>query len=295
MKALSFTSVKLLQNSKFCLFGIAVGLTGLHLILTWRLTGDIDRMIISVLFWGAILCLIWRKRNTLNLESGIFSSFFGLLLIALVFVKSISLLWVESSFLRIVPIITTLGLGMLASGIKGLKQYWRELIIVLLLCLPESLLTQIIDELFQVTTLTTKLAVFILWYLGFEVSRQGASVILPTGSPLVGSTCTGISAAILLLKLSVIFILMFHTDWSKKILLLTGAIFIAFATSGIRVAIIATVVSNREAFHYWHGSEGSQIFSTISILIFGLFCRFLLYLDECSEARSNILPLKPEA
>ncbi len=290
MKTLPLTPVRLLQNSKFCLFGIAVCLTALHLLLTWRLTGDVDRLIVDVLFWGAILCLVWRKRNILKLESGIISSFFGLLLIALVFLKSISLVWVESSFLRIVPLIAIFGLGLLASGVKGLKQYWRELIIVLLLCLPESSLTQIIDELFKVTTLTTKFAVFILWYLGFEVSRQGANVILPNGSALIGPTCTGISAAILLLKLSILFILMFPTAWRKKILVLLGAIFIAFLISGIRVAIIATVVSNQEAFHYWHGSEGSQIFSTISILVFGLFCRFLLQPGELAT-QNSLTPL----
>jgi len=44
--------------------------------------------------------------------------------------------------------IAALGLGLLASGVKGLKQYWQ--IIVLLLSLPGSFL-QIIEELFKVT------------------------------------------------------------------------------------------------------------------------------------------------
>lgn len=263
-------------NSKFYLFGIAVGLTALHLLLTWRLTSDVDQLIINLLFWGSLLCLLWRKRNILNLESGILSSFFGLLLIALLFVKSISLFWFESSFLKIVPMIAALGLGLLASGIKGLKQYWRELIIALLLCLPESLFLQIIEELFKITTLTAKFAAFVLWYIGFQVSRQGANIILSNGSVLVETLCTGISTALLLLKLSVLFILMFPSDWSKKILVPIGAVFIAFVTSGIRVALMAVVVSNHEAFHYWHGGEGNQIFSTVSILIFGLLCRFLL-------------------
>jgi len=85
--------------------------------LTWRLDGEIDPLIIGVLFWGAILCLLWRKQDKINLESDIFSSFFGTLLIALVLVKSISLFWVESSFLRIAND-AALGLGLLASGVK---------------------------------------------------------------------------------------------------------------------------------------------------------------------------------
>lgn len=280
MKALPFSPDRLLQNSKFYLFGIAVGLTVLHLLLTWRMIGDVDRLILDTLFWGAILCLVWRKRDILDLESDIFSSFFGLLLIALVFFKSISLFWFEISALKVLPLISVLGLGLLASGIKGLKQYRRELLVVMLLCIPESLFIQIINEAFKVTTLTAKFAVFFLWYTGSEVSRQGDSIILPAGSALVSAACTGISTALLLLKLSVLFILFFSTSWNKKILVLIGAIFIAFVTGGIRVALIATMVSNQEAFNYWHGPEGNQIFSTISILIFGLFCRLLLPPDD---------------
>lgn len=273
MKALPVVLVRLLQNSKFYLFGITVSLTALHLLLIWRVSGDADQLIISVLFWGAILRLVWQKRDILNLESDICSSFFGLLLIALVFYKSTSLFWVESSLVKIIPLIAALGSCLLASGIKGLKQYWRELIIVLLLCLPASLFTQIVDQLFQVGTLTAKFAVFVLWYLGFAVSRQGATIILPIGSVFVAPACTGISTALLLLKLSVIFILVFPTSWKQKILLAIAAILISFLVSGIRVAIIATAVANQEAFNYWHGGSGNQIFSTISILLFGLLCR----------------------
>lgn len=280
MKVLPLAPVELLQNSKFCLFAIAVGLSALHLGLTWRLSGEIDPLIVGVLFWGAILRLLWRKKDKINLDSDIFSSFFGILLICLVLVKSISLFWVESSFLRIVPMMAALGLSLLASGIKGFKQYWRELIIVLLLCLPESSFFQIIEDIFNITTLTANFAVLLLWYLGFEVSRQGANIILPNGSVSVAAFCTGISSALLLLKLSVLFILIFPTNLQKKILVLIGAVFIAFIPSVIRVALMAVVVSNQEAFKYWHGQQGNQIFATISILLYGLFCRFLLQPDK---------------
>lgn len=287
MKAFSLAPASLLQNSKFCFFGIAIGLCVLHLLLTWRVVGDVDRVIVCALFWGAVLCLLWRKQDDLNLESGIFSSFFGLLLMTLVLVKSFSLFWFESSFLKILPLMAAIGLGLLASGIKGLKQYWQELITVLLLCLPDgSSLVEILEELFKINVLTAKFAVFVLWYLGFQASGQGATVILPNGSVLVGTPCTGTSTALLLLKLTVIFILVFPINWSKKILVPIGAVFIAFINSGIRVALMAVVVSNHEAFNYWHGSEGNQIFSTISILLFGLLCHFAIEPDKLSTPAS---------
>ena len=283
MKVLPFDSVKLLQNQKFCLFGTAVGLSVLHLSLSWRLLGDTDQLILNVIFWGALLCVLWGKQDILNLESDTFSSFFGLLLIALVLLKSISLFWFEAYFLKVSPLLVALGLGLLASGVKGLKQYWRELLFVLLLCIPEGLFLQIVDKLFNVSVLTAKFAVFILWYLGFEASGQGINVVLPKGYVYVETACTGTSTALLLIKFSVLFILTFPTDWLKKILVLLGAVFIAFITSVIRVALMAVFVSNKEVFDYWHGSQGNQVFTTTSILIFGLLCRGLLQLHESAS------------
>lgn len=176
--------------------------------------------------------------------------------------------------MKLAPLLVAFGLALLASGVKGLKQYWRELMFVLLLCVPEGLFLQIIEKSFNVTTLTAKFAVFVLWYLGVAVSGQGVNVILPKGYVYVNDACTGISTALLLLKFSVLFILMFPTDWLKKILVLVGAVFIAFITSGIRVALMAVFVSNQEVFDYWHGAQGNQVFTTTSILIFGLLCRF---------------------
>ena len=282
MKALPLAPVKLLQNSKFSLFGIAGGLTAVHLILTWKVDANVDRLIISVLFWGAILCLLQRKQNIVNLESGIFSSFFGLLLIVLVLFKSVSLFWFESSFLKLAPLLLALGLALLASGFKGLNQYWRELMLVLLLCLPEGPINQI-ETFFHVTTLTAKFATFFFWYLGFEVANNGAMIHLANGSVLVGTPCTGTSTALLLLRLSGLFILMFSNNWSRKILVPIAAVLIAFVISGIRVILLAALVSNDQAFAYWHGPVGNQMFSTMSILVFGLFCHLLLQSNELAS------------
>jgi len=90
--------------------------------------------------------------------------------------------------------------------VKGLKQYWRELI-VLLLCLPESSFLQIIEELFKVTLTANSLFALVF---RFSVSRQGADIILPNGAVSVAVFCTGISNALLLLKLSAFYPVIFH-------------------------------------------------------------------------------------
>jgi len=59
---------------------------------------------------------------------------------------------------------------------------------------------------------------------------------------------------------------------------------------------MAVVVSNQEAFKYWHGSQ-NQIFATISILIYGLLCRFCFsqmnqHVQKCNKDELNNLVFK---
>lgn len=278
MKASILAPVRLLQDSKFWLFALAIGLAALHLNLMWKLTGYIDELSVSVLFWVALLSLVWQKRNTLRLESDIFSSLCGLLLIAIILIKSLSLFWFESDFIKVTCLVSFIGLGLVASGVKGLKQYWQELLIVILLLLPVEIILQQTEKIINVSVLAAKFSTFVLWYLGFEVSRQGVSVILPTGAIEIHPPCSGLNAMLLLLRLAFLFIILFPMHWSKKILVPIGAVFLTFIINVIRLTLMALLVasSNQAAFQYWHGEAGSQVFSTISILIFGAFCRFLI-------------------
>lgn len=288
MKALPLTSPKLLQDSKLCLFSLAVGVTVLHLLLSWRTDSSSDRLTVNSVYWWAVYALLWRRRNSLNLESGAISSFLGLFLLAFVLIKSVSLFWFESVFLRIFPLLAALSLGLLASGFKGLKQYWREGTIVLLLCLPDGIPFLPIEELFKITTLTAKFATFVLWYAGFTVSNQGNYLILPQGATLVLTSCTGTATAFVLLKLAVLFIILFPIRRSNRIFLLIASILIAFVTSSLRVAIMSALVADRAAFNYWHNSPGSEIFSSVAIFFFALLCKFLLRLEQTKTCNSGV-------
>ncbi len=288
MKASRLAPVRRLKNYKFWLFGLAVGLAVLHLNLTWTITANIDLLSVSVLCWLAFLSVVWKKRHTLCLDSDIFSSICGLLLIALILIKSTSLFWFESEFIKISCLVSFIGLGLVASGVKGIKQYWQELLILIVLLLPLELLAQQIDKIINVSLLAAKFSTFVLWYLGFEVSRQGVSVILPTGAIEIYPACSGLNAILLLLQLAFLFIIVFPIQWYKKILVPVISIFLAFTINVIRLVLMAVVVasSNQEAFQYWHGEDGAKIFSTISILMFGMFCRSLIHRNKALKSRS---------
>ncbi|MCU0516149.1 MAG: cyanoexosortase A [Oscillatoria sp. Prado101] len=255
------------KDFKLWLFGLAAGLIALHLTLTWR-SGNSDLLSTTVLFWVAVSALQWKKRDTLNLESDFFSSFLGASLLTLVLLKSAHLSG-NPSFLRISPFISGMGLGLLASGVKGLKQYWQELSLLGFLSVAEGWLFP-----FDISLLTAKFAVFVLWLLGFPASSQGVLVILPTGFVEVYQGCSGIGLMLQLLGWASILLVMVPTSSKQKIFVPVVAALLGFAVNGVRIALLAvlTALSNQEAFEYWHRGDGSLIFSAIAVLIFGVFC-----------------------
>jgi cyanoexosortase A len=284
MNASHINLVKPLKSSKFWLLGIAAGLVAIYLNVTARL-GDFNLLSISALFWLVVSLLVWRKHKSLSLESGILSSFVGATLIAAILLKITSI--TGGHFIRLYPFMAAVGLALLASGLKGFKQYWQELLVLFFLGVPNILLSSLID----ISVFTAQFAAFILWYLGFDVSRQGVYVTLPRGGVEVFAGCSGLESMTHLLGLAVIYLVMFPTDWGKKVLMPLVAISLAFIVNGVRVALMAVLAesSNLEAFEYWHTGNGSAIFSMISVLLFGLFCLFLMRQEEQADRDTGTL------
>ena len=274
MKAIQSFSIKPLKTSKFLLLGIAAGLIGIHLTITWK-RGYTDLWSLSLLFWVTVCHLIWKRRNSLTLKTGVFSSLFGTLIIASVLLESTFPL---NKFPYISPFISGVGLSLIASGVKGLKQYWQEL---LLLFFPGAAYVTLLF-LIDLPAITAKFAAFVLWYLGFKVYRQGVNITLPTGWVEVNQGCSGLETILQLWVLAVLFLVMFPITGPKKFLVPIVATLLGFVINAARVALMAILVasSNLKTFEYWHTGNGSLVFSMISVLIFGLFCLFILRLNE---------------
>ena len=274
--------LKLVKDLKFWLLAIAAGLITIHLTLTWR-SGNTELLSTSFLFWIAVSSLLWKKRNELELKSDDFSSIVGLALISLVLFKS---LYPGYGFtLHVTPLISMLGLGLIASGVKGLKQYWRELLLLTFFVLNQEVILNFLN----VSLLTAKFTAFILWLLGFPVVQRGEILSLPTGSVQIGGACAGVGTILQLLGLTLVVLLIFPTKLKEKFLLPLVAIIVAFTLNGVRVALMTVLagLSNKEAFEYWHLGGGSLIFSLASVLIFGLLCQFWL-IKTSSENESVI-------
>jgi len=267
----NFGGYRQLKNSKFWLLSVAAGLIVIHLTLTWR-TNSFNLLSNSVLFWLAVSSLVWKKRNFISLESGVFSSCLGASLIASVLVKSMYL--TGGYFLHLSPFISALGLALLASGFKELKQYWQELITLFFIGGSYVLLPSLFDP----SLLTAKLATFILWYSGFEVSRSGININLLTGGLEVYSSCSGMESITYLLGIAVLFLVIFPISRVERIFVLIVAVSVALIVNGLRVALMTVLAasSKAEAFEYWYEGDGSLIFSLLTVLLFVCFCLFLL-------------------
>jgi cyanoexosortase A len=265
----------LFTDSRAYLFAIAFLLSVARIIAGSRILTDEDSFI-EMLSLGSILFLLWKKRNTLKFDSSLFASGLGLLLIFLMVFKGLSIFWFEAYFIRIATLFSAIGLCLLASGFKGLKQYGAELVIVILLCVPTSMIFARTLQLVDVPLLTAKVSNLILWYLGFQSSRQGVSIYLPNGGVEVIVFCTGLSSAIVMFSLSIICMAVFLRSWTSRIIIGVSSILIGFFLGSFRVVLMALVVSDEPAFDFWHGSSGNQIFSTLGILIFGFLANYLI-------------------
>jgi len=268
--------LKHVQEPKYWVLGIASGLIALHLTLTSR-TNDTDLFGTMLLFWGVVAFLIWERHESLTFESGVFASFFGASLIAFILLKSSSISGYDL-FIRATPFLSGISLALLASGTKGLKQYWQELLILGYTAIPPGFIGVFVD----VPLLTAKFSAFILHYLGLEVVRKEVLLILEKGSVEVNHGCSGVNAMLQLLGMAVVFLLMFPTTVGQKIVVPLVAIIIAFVVNAARIALLAVLVSlsQPEAFKYWHEGNGSVMFSMIAVFIFGLFCWFAILKDQ---------------
>lgn len=254
------------------LLGIAVALVCIHLGLNLKL-GKYSHLAISLVFWLAIASTISDKYRRLPSESDLLSCGLGTVAIALSLAAGTVIsrgLW-----LGFAPCIFILGLALLTSGIKNMRCYLPELIIMVTLGIPKLLLPLIPD----IAPLTAKFSAFWLFYSGFNVMLDGTKIILTGGGVEVVPSCSGLNLILYMLSLSVVFLVMFPLSGrANKIISLSAAMAIGFLVNSIRVALLALLSrsSSRLAFEYWHSQDGALVFVTISVLLYGFFCWLLL-------------------
>ncbi len=281
MNITNIASLKLLKDTRYWLLGIAAGLQAICLSLIWK-ADDSGHLGMSLLFLFAVGSLTWEKRDTLKFESEVVPSVVGVGLIGWVLWQSANV--ADGNTMRLLSFTSALGVALLASGFKGLKQYWQELTILFFLGVPSV----IASFLYDISPLTAKFSAFLLHYFGFDVASQGVFINLPNGGVEVTHECSGIDTIIYILSVSVLALVMFPIQRSKRFFVPIVAIIIGFVINGIRVAMLAIfAASDKAAFESWHGGQASYLYGMIGILIFGCFYWLLLQQEEKSQSSGS--------
>lgn len=264
---------KILRDPKYWLLALVTALATIHLTVLSRIDNS-ELFATCLLFWIAAGSLIWDRYQTLDLESNLIASLLGALII-IGMITRVSVSPDSASSAWVLPLVAGLGTGLLASGFKGLKQYWREFIIFGLLALYPLL--RLTLEAIDLSEITAKAASFVLWYSGLPVRLEGVFLLMPSSRVEVYGACSGIQSILQLLSISVLFLLMFPLrSHVQKVVCIVAAVVIGFVVNALRVALMAILnnTGDKNAFDYWHEGQGSLIFSAIAVLIFGGFCWF---------------------
>lgn len=256
------------------LVGTAGSLACLHLVLTWRLFHRTDQVALNGLFWLAILGLLVQIPRT---RPDLKTRLIGLALLGWLVGQSVTLPGETTWWVRLFPALAVFSLGLLHSGVR-LRKLSRVGLLVLPLMVPRGLVEQGLELVIgpPVQLLTAQVARVMLHYAGFETTQQHTVIRLNQGAVEVLFHCTGVPLLIVLGQLAFLFLIVFPVSRRGQVTIIAVAGAIAFCFSSLRVAVMAGVVASPTAFAYWHGGQGSQIFSTGAIVLFGWFCqRFL--------------------
>ena len=271
----------LVKNDRLWLFSSLIGISLLYLSSIAKTTGDIERLSTEALFWGGIIWFLWRKKERLNFDSDPVSSFIGFLLLGLVVFKTITLYSFESTLIPLFPVLMATALALIASGFRGSSQYVRELFFIWFLFFPTGVIGNFLDRIVHITVLNAKIASYFLYYLGFHVANSGNEVILflpelGKFKAIVDYPCAGVPMILLIFKLSLLLISCVSLTRKQQILIPAFSLIFGFLLGVIRVCILTLSIPNQAQFNYWHGAQGSQIFSTLAVIVFSGFCYWLL-------------------
>jgi exosortase/archaeosortase family protein len=106
--------------------------------------------------------------------------------------------------------------------------------------------------------------------IGQSVNIIGAVITLPGGSVRVDWGCSGFDMVTIMVVASLVMGLFFQQSWQKILLMISIGAFLALLANIPRIMLMAYAhaVWGKSAFHFWHGTWGGQIFSTILFTIY---------------------------
>jgi cyanoexosortase A len=278
-----------LNHKSFWLLSTLSCLAVFHLYFIFKISGR-SPLVNDYLHWTIILILLWGKRNKIKFRTNLIASLTGLLLTFWMVFRHLSVqIYTITSKVDIIsglfPLTVLTGILLVIAGFKRLINYKSEILIsfVFTICSLPTLTSLANSSL--IISLDAKLTAFLLHYIGFEVSRQGAIVNLTKGAIEIFPGCSSISLILLLIPVMFAIVLEYSTTIKRKILFCVGAIFCVFVVNSVRLTLLAILVDKSDLvnFEYWHKGSGVSLFSNIIVFLIAGIAYFILHYSSDSQ------------
>lgn len=267
----------------FWLLSAWVSIIAINITLMARLAESVDETAIQLLTWAVAILLVIRDRPKFKFETTPSAIAAGTLLIVWVLTKSLLTRRVYDVLFILIPIMATIGIALIASGWKGLKQYWQPILLAATLGIPTSFLFAAIERVIPVNVFTAQFANSALWYGGVKVMQEGISIVSQYGAVEVARGCAGLPPILMLLRITLMFVFVFPAERWQMWIMFPSAIAIAFIVNSLRVSLLVLISQQEDLFKYWHSGDGSQIFSVIAVSILLALCNWVTREQEYEE------------
>lgn len=252
-------------------FIILVTLAALQLLLYWRYIHSLRHVLFQAVFVIGLFWRVYQKQHRVDPGKDLLGNLLGIALILLLLFRAKYIFLVEASvFWYFLAWFTLIGYVLLIAGLSGVNRFRREILLYFLITLLPLILRFISNQLqiFPITVFSAKLTSFLLWYIGFDSITQGQIVYVNGGAIDIHYGCTAIPLLIRLLSLALLTVLVFPEFCPQRSLTFILPFIISLVLSIIRLAIMVLVVKDAEAFDFWHGLEGGNLFTTLAMVMF---------------------------
>ncbi len=235
--------------------------------------------VFAVLVWGGAVICMEDQFEDLRPRPAPWGLLIGSLLLLWVLARSALILHWDGLLFALAPI-GGLSLGLMVEKPASLGRF-RDPLLCLMLLPGFALLMRILPEA-PISLLTARLSGFWLSVIGFDVTVNARSVLLPGGGVRVLGPCNGVDLMAQILCVGVIFLLAFPIrSRTSRTLVLLAAPVIGLVCNTFRIALLAVFAGYGHSkgswlFDFFHESTGSLVFSGVAVLIFGMVYMRLL-------------------
>ncbi len=270
--------------------------------------GSVGDVTISILTFMAVTSLLLDQQEMTprqSRRSHLLDTFIAILLGA-AFLTLTSRFGITTTA-RVVPFLLLLGWFIFISGIERIAQYWKPLLLLFILALPDGALLKPVIYPFlklfgwnQLAEVTAQFTTTLTNSIGIPAILQGRDIHMPNAIVTISRECDGDRILDFMIRLTVILIVTFPVKKTRWIPVLVTGLLLAFLTNGIRITMLTWFANSGDfaAFDYWHIGAGKKVFYLSAIILFCIIGYFQISPAEKkqdSTTESVKQPGKPQA